>query len=144
MKIFFVGYEFNIRAPLYKPNFVRINFDSLVLILFDFGRSGRCALVAFRSISSPILSLYLFFSHRTLFMFSNLYAFQILKKQKLTVSQNNHVLFHGKMKISLTKTFLLVAARADLRFKKVGLKRQVLPNLRASTKNSNSKLKQHN
>ena len=70
LKIFFVGYVFNISAPLYKPNFVRINFESLVLILLDFGRSGRWALVAFKSISSPTSSLNLFFSHRTLFMFS--------------------------------------------------------------------------
>ena len=73
LKIFFVGYEFNISAPLYKPNFVRINFESLVLILLDLaglGRSGRWALVAFKSISSPTSSLNLFFSQRTLFMFS--------------------------------------------------------------------------
>ena len=70
LKIFFVGYEFNISAPLYKPNFVRINFESFVVTLVDFGRSGRWAFVAFSNISSPTLSLNLFFSHRTLLMFS--------------------------------------------------------------------------
>ena len=95
LKIFFVGYEFNISEPLYKPNFVRINFESLVLILLDLaglGRSGRWALVAFRSISSPTSSLNLFFSHRTLFMFSNLSFNFSLKKNKIRRLDLRHVI----------------------------------------------------